>query len=766
VTDGGPVRDLPYRPPPIGAHRVLSDGRSTALLTPLAEVDWWCWPRMHSPPLAWSLLDREGGKAWFVGAQLVDAAPGPAGPTTRTTLRIEGVTVEVWDGMLACGDGSDLVRLVRAIDVPLHVVHAVRLGGFDVPPLEWEEGQAHTVDGRSLLVRGGATTFGRDGTALTTLHAAANEWAHVSMQAHGEDHDPGEIVAAFERAERVHQAALAQCHLPSTHAERAQHALAVIEACTDRMTGAALASPTTSLPEVAGGDRQFDYRYAWLRDGAAAVAVASLLGRSEAIDRTIRFLERLGPAGILRAPVCDIDGEPVPDERTVPCVDGWARSRPVRVGNDAAHQLQYDALGFALDALLVLARDRRRTTASQWDLVRTLADRCTESPDEPSNGIWEIRRAAPLVSADIGRWLALDRALRIARMARPWSARRRWRQARARARERVLSAIGPDGTLPHAYGEDGVDSSALLLVVFGLLPASDPRAGALVDGTLRALGSGPLLYRYPPDGRDGFSPGEAPFVPASWWAVTALARLGRADAQERADAMCGMLPALLPEQFDPVRAEALGNTPLVWSHAECARALFELDRQRRWNVRARRRLATTFARIGGRSRRFARAAAGAPPRIGADRRDEGAPPMSDVVDLIEHDHREVEQMFAEFKASPAKAKALEICDELDKHTRAEDEAVYPVFEEELRGAKDKVHEAEDEHKEARQLIGRIRNTEDVGHLTELMNQLEQAIQHHVKEEESEMLPQARNELPAEELGELGERFEAAKEHAR
>ena len=139
--------------------------------------------------------------------------------------------------------------------------------------------------------------------------------------------------------------------------------------------------------------------------------------------------------------------------------------------------------------------------------------------------------------------------------------------------------------------------------------------------------------------------------------------------------------------------------------------------------------------------------------------------MSDVVDLIEHDHREVEQMFAAFKSSPTKAKAVEICDELDRHTRAEDVAVYPVFEEELSDAKDKVHEAEDEHKQARQLIGRIRNTSDGSHLGELMAELEQAIQHHVREEETNMLPKARHELPADELGELGEKFEEAKEHA-
>jgi hemerythrin-like domain-containing protein len=136
--------------------------------------------------------------------------------------------------------------------------------------------------------------------------------------------------------------------------------------------------------------------------------------------------------------------------------------------------------------------------------------------------------------------------------------------------------------------------------------------------------------------------------------------------------------------------------------------------------------------------------------------------MPDVVDRIEHDHREVEQLFAEFQGSKSKATATKICDELDKHTKAEDSAVYPVFAEELSAEKGKVKEATDEHKEARQLIGRIRNTDDSNHLTELMTQLEQAIQHHVKEEETEMLPKARRELPAEELDELGAKFQDAK----
>jgi len=211
--------------------------------------------------------------------------------------------------------------------------------------------------------------------------------------------------------------------------------------------------------------------------------------------------------------------------------------------------------------------------------VRQLADRAAEDDGEPSNGIWEIRRPAPLVSGDVGRWVALDRALRLTRRPVPNSRRRAWRRARDEARARVLGAIRPDGTLPHAYGTDSVDASALLLVVFGLLGPGDPRSRRLVDGTIDALGAGPLLYRYPPDGRDGFAPAEAPFVPASWWAVTALAVLGDPRAGSRADQLCALLPALQPEEFDLGRREPLGNTPLLWSHAECTRALFELDRQ-------------------------------------------------------------------------------------------------------------------------------------------------------------------------------------------
>jgi GH15 family glucan-1,4-alpha-glucosidase len=223
-----------------------------------------------------------------------------------------------------------------------------------------------------------------------------------------------------------------------------------------------------------------------------------------------------------------------------------------------------------------------RLSGHRWDIIKALADRVAEaSADEPSNGIWEVRDATLLVSADIGRWLALDRAIRLARFRRPLSIETTWIRARDVARDRVLGAIRADGSLPQAYGQDRIDASALLLVVHRLLPPKDPRAARLVDATIAALGCGPLMYRYPPDGSDGFSAGESPFLPASWWAVTALAVLGRDEAGTRAEALCDLLPRLQAEEFDPTRRESLGNAPLVWSHAEAARALYELDRSRR-----------------------------------------------------------------------------------------------------------------------------------------------------------------------------------------
>ena len=250
----------------------------------------------------------------------------------------------------------------------------------------------------------------------------------------------------------------------------------------------------------------------------------------------------------------------------------------------AKDQVQYDALGLLVEAVSVHVQTGGRLTAPVWEMVRGIADALSEDGlGRRTSGIWELREPADLVSADIGIWLALDRAVWIARGWRPWTRRRRWLRARDAARTRVAAALGPDGGLPQAYGggPHTADASALMAVVFGMFDRDDPRASALVDATLRELDCAPFLYRYEPGGDDGFSGVEGAFLPASWWVVAALAACGRVDeAEERARALDRAVPALMPEEMDPESRVGLGNVPLVWSHMEAARAMYLFDAAR------------------------------------------------------------------------------------------------------------------------------------------------------------------------------------------
>ncbi len=256
----------------------------------------------------------------------------------------------------------------------------------------------------------------------------------------------------------------------------------------------------------------------------------------------------------------------------------------MRVGNAARDQLQYDALGLLVEAVSLYLQEGGRCTDEVWELVRGVADQLSaDGLERRTSGIWELREPVDLVSADIGIWLALDRAVWIARGWRPTHRRTHWKRARRAARDRVVAALQDDGGLPQAYGGPrDADASALMAVVFRMFDRRDPRASRLVDATLARLDAAPFLYRYEPGGDDGFSGVEGAFLPASWWVVSALAACGRLEeAQARADALDRALPALLPEEMDPESRQGLGNAPLVWSHMEAARAMHLLDSARR-----------------------------------------------------------------------------------------------------------------------------------------------------------------------------------------
>lgn len=596
IGDSGHRAAFAHRPA-IDGHRLIANGRCAALLRPDAAVDWWCAPRFDSTPLLWWLLDPTGGVSRWRGARMADRDERPAAPSTSTILRIDGLRLRCRDGLVAAGErGSCLVRLASAVDSPLTARHELRLGGLDGPAVDWRRSVGRRrawppggvlrltevgLSGEVWLVAPGADLMvdARGTTLDLTFEARPGEWAGFMLSVDGPP--PPSLEAAAElldAAEAEAEEMVSRCRLPRHHPERARDALMVLEACTYRPTGAVVASPTTSLPEVPGGQAQWDYRYTWLRDASLAVSVAALLGRREAADSYLGFIRSIDDEDRLARPVSAVDGGAVAAERTVEA-HGWAGSRPVRLGNAAGDQVQNDAAGMLVQAVSVYVQTGGRLSAPTWDLVRHAADHLADAPREPTNGIWELRHKRHLVDDDIGRWLGLDVALWLARLRRPLTRRRHWRQARDQARDRVLGAIGPDGSLPQAYGGGAeVDASALMVAVFALLGRRDPRAHALVDSTRRKLGAGPFLYRLPPEpGRQA----EGAFLPVSWWVVTALAVLGRYDeARDLADDLCARLPRLLAEEVDPEDGTSLGNAALVWSHMELARALYVLDAAR------------------------------------------------------------------------------------------------------------------------------------------------------------------------------------------
>jgi GH15 family glucan-1,4-alpha-glucosidase len=339
------------------------------------------------------------------------------------------------------------------------------------------------------------------------------------------------------------------------------------------------------LPELLGGERNWDYRYAWPRDASIGIAAFLLAGKPDEARAFIAWLLHASRVARPRLPALfTIDGRPAPREIVLEGWPGHAGSRPVRIGNGAGDQHQLDGYGWVIDAAWLLTAAGHRLYGETWRAVAGFADHVAAMWHLPDAGIWE-ERAEPThhVHSKLMAWLALDRAARIAAARHDRHARRRQRWIAARdAIADDVRANGFDetrGAYTRAYGSRDFDAAVLVLPQLDIEPASSPRVTATVDAIRRSLhAGGPLWYRYRP-GTDGLAGGEGAFLPCSFWLVQALARTGRRDAAEELFAellSLGGPLGLYGEEMDPTTREHLGNFPQALTHSSLVQAAFAL----------------------------------------------------------------------------------------------------------------------------------------------------------------------------------------------
>ncbi len=590
--------------PPLAAYGLIGDRRSAALVSSAGSIDWCCLPRFDSGAVFGRLLDwRRGGHfALSVAEAECEQRYLERTMVLETRLRGEGGEIRLLDFFAPPedGEGPRIVRIAEGVEgsVELRIRLEPRFDYGQVEP--WIRGAG---DGKGLF----AAIGGDDGLLIRsepelefegrhTLAGAATLGAGERLRIELAYRRPVEL-DSLDGLEPLDPAALDECLERTGEWWRewarcaegeaveafpgALRSALVLKALSYEPTGAIAAAATTSLPEVRqlSGERNWDYRYSWVRDSAMTVRSLVELGCERDADAFRRFIERsaAGNARDLQI-LFGIGGERRLGEQEVPGLEGWQGASPVRVGNQAAGQLQLDAFGQLVDQSWRWHRRGNSPDHDYWVFVADLVDAAVEHWQDRDKGIWEWRgEPRHFVHSKALTWSAVDRGIKLAEDCGK-DVPDAWREAREQIRAAVESE-GYDearGVFRMAFGHDDHDAALLRLPAAGFLAWEDERMLRTADAIREALDLGGLLRRY--DADDGMPP-EGAFLACSFWLATCLARQGRDDEArevfERAESTANGL-ALFSEEYDPDAERMLGNFPQALthlSHIEAAVAL-------------------------------------------------------------------------------------------------------------------------------------------------------------------------------------------------
>jgi GH15 family glucan-1,4-alpha-glucosidase len=608
---------------PIAAYALLSDCCSGALVSAAGSVDWLCFPRFDSPSVFGRILGPEAG-FWSIRPALAHSTTRRyLGPTMvlETTHTTAGGCVTVTDA-LALGEGrrghelgadspGTLLRRVSCTQgtVDVDVVLCARPDyGLARPVLSVSDG--------GFLVRAGdvvlsvstpaAFQFSTDAktdTARARLSLRAGDVAGFALHSGTRDAKTGDARAGGSgapvfwsqaeigrRFEDTVQGWTSWSGIHQNYRGPWQELVAcsgrILQALSYYPSGAIVAAPTTSLPEVAGGTRNWDYRYSWIRDASMTLQALWVAACPDEAGKFFQFLATAAASQLAAGEelqiMFGIGGERELPERELAHLPGWRASSPVRVGNGAWNQRQLDVYGELLDAAATLPEYLAELAPETRKFLADAADTAAARWRSADHGIWEVRgEPRHYLHSKLMCWVAVDRAISLAGILQSTERIPRWTQAR----DEIAASIRTEGwsaaahAYTQAYGSEDLDASALMLAIVGFLPADDPGIIATIEAIEdRLTDSHGLVYRYLAD--DGMAGEEGTFLLCTFWLAHALALAGRPQRAravfERAAAFATDL-GLMAEEVAPDSSELLGNFPQAFSHIGLVNAAWAIS---------------------------------------------------------------------------------------------------------------------------------------------------------------------------------------------
>jgi alpha,alpha-trehalase len=600
---------------PIDEYGLLADCNSAALISRDGSIDWLCLPRYDSSAVFARLLDPDAGH-WSLrplGSFTAERRYVPGTLVVETIVTTESGTARVRDAM-AFAEGQRGHAL--GYDVPHEVLRSVEglsgrvefamelaprpEYGLTRPLIRLQDGGARTFGSGCVAVTSSEPLEVEDATIRATFAVEAGRRAGFALRwASPEAREAPAPTPADQVAERVEDTAEAWRSWEAEHdiydgphRELVRLSSRVLKGLTYRPTGAIVAAPTTSLPETVGGERNWDYRFSWIRDSSLTIEALYIGACSDEAEEFVSFMTSAagGRAGEGSLQIMyGIGGEHDLSERVLGHLRGWRDSAPVRVGNGAWDQVQLDVYGELLNSLHLykekLGDLHPEIQAFVADLAATAARRWRET----DSGMWEMRgEPRHHLSSKVLCWTALDRAVKLAPQLGMHAMVDEWTRVRDEIRAAILERGWSEAKQAYAqsFESDELDAAQLLMPMLGFLPATDERMRSTIEAIARDLTEDGLVLRYRNEeglNADGLSGEEGTFVICSFWLVSCLAKAGELDrAQRLFDQLAGYANdlGLLAEEIDTANGEQLGNFPQAFSHIGLITAAWEIDKAR------------------------------------------------------------------------------------------------------------------------------------------------------------------------------------------